>query len=49
MVDVGGGNFSVEQLNDGSLVGTDKVETCTTCHAQGNDGDVATAHGLAPF
>jgi OmcA/MtrC family decaheme c-type cytochrome len=49
MVNVGGGNFSVMQLNDGTLIGTSVVETCTTCHDPGTDADVAVAHGLAPF
>jgi OmcA/MtrC family decaheme c-type cytochrome len=48
MVNVGGGNFDVMQDIDGSL-DVDEVETCTTCHAAGKDGDVAEAHGLAPF
>jgi len=48
MVNVGGGSLDVIQFNNGSL-DSDEVETCTTCHSSGNDGDVATAHGLAPF
>jgi len=45
MVNVGGGDFDVMQLIDGTLL-SDEVETCTTCHAPGQDGDVARAHGL---
>jgi OmcA/MtrC family decaheme c-type cytochrome len=45
MVNVGGGSYSVMQLNDGTLE-SDTVETCTTCHSPGQDGDVARAHGL---
>ena len=45
MVNVGGGDFDVMQLNDGTL-DSSAVETCTTCHAPGQDGDVARAHGL---
>jgi OmcA/MtrC family decaheme c-type cytochrome len=45
MVNVGGGAFDVEQLVDGTLL-SDEVETCTTCHAPGSEGDVARAHGL---
>ena len=47
---VNGGNFSAQQTNDGAIsfpAGEQTfVETCTTCHAPGNDGDVARAHGL---
>ena len=45
MVNVGGGDFSAQQDNDGTLDSV-AVETCTTCHAPGQDGDVARAHGL---
>jgi len=44
-----GGSFDAQQDVDGELTtgpGRTRIETCTNCHAPGQDGDVARAHDL---